>query len=111
MAFSRRDFLTTAVVGSLSLGLEGQEQKEQDSKRAQTRTLAGKLPILVSSANGYNYLDDAYNFLGGGSDTLDAALRGTDNLFELQAYAGLATLLLAPLALASPTRLTPRFAS
>ena len=59
MAFSRRDFLTTAVVGSLSLGLEGQEQKEQDSKKAQTRTLAGKLPIIVSSANGYNYLDDA----------------------------------------------------
>src|SRR2546423_7106517 len=76
MAFSRRDFLTTAVVGSLSLGLESQEQKEQDSKRAQTRTLAGKPPLLVSSANGYNYLDDAYNFLHGGGGTLDGALRG-----------------------------------
>src|SRR6266571_6514277 len=75
VAFSRRDFLTSAVVGSLSLGLEGQEQKEQDSQRAQTRTLAGKRPIIVSSANGYNYLDDAYNFLQGGGDTLDAALR------------------------------------
>src|SRR5882724_9387681 len=75
MAFSRRDFLTTAVVGSLSLSLESQEQKEQDSQRAQTRTLAGKRPIIVSSANGYNYLDDAYNFLHGGGDTLDAALR------------------------------------
>jgi N4-(beta-N-acetylglucosaminyl)-L-asparaginase len=75
VAFSRRDFLTSAVVGSLSLGLEGQEQKEQDSQRAQTRTLAGKRPIIVSSANGYNYLDDAYNFLHGGGDTLDAALR------------------------------------
>src|SRR6266581_604649 len=75
VAFSRRDFLTSAVVGSLSLGLGGQEQKEQDSQRAQTRTLAGKRPIIVSSANGYNYLDDAYNFLHGGGDTLDAALR------------------------------------
>jgi N4-(beta-N-acetylglucosaminyl)-L-asparaginase len=75
MAFSRRDFLTTAVVGSLSLGLESQEQKQQDSRKAQTRTLAGKRPIIVSSANGYNYLDDAYNFLRGGGDTLDAALR------------------------------------
>src|SRR5256886_12869947 len=75
MSFSRRDFLTTAVVGSLSLGLESQEQKQQDSRKAQTRTLAGKRPIIVSSANGYNYLDDAYNFLRGGGDTLDAALR------------------------------------
>src|SRR5438874_3430530 len=75
MAFSRRDFLTTAVVGSLSLGLESQEQKQQDSRKAQTRTLAGKRPIIVSSASGYNYLDDAYNFLRGGGDTLDAALR------------------------------------
>src|SRR6478672_1716480 len=75
MAFSRRDFLTTAVLGSVSLGLESQEQKQQDSKKAQTRTLAGKLPVIVSSSNGYNYLDDAYNFLRGDGDTLDAALR------------------------------------
>src|SRR3982751_2181916 len=75
MAFSRRDFLTTAVLGSVSLGLESQEQKQQDSKKAQTRTLAAKLPIIVSSSNGYNYLDDAYNFLRGGGDTLEAALR------------------------------------
>src|SRR6202162_5299660 len=75
MAFSRRDFIATAVVGSLSLGLESQEQKEQSSRQAETRTLAGKHPIIISSANGYNYLDDAYNSLHGGGDTLDAALR------------------------------------
>jgi len=80
MTLSRRDFLTTAVVGSLSLGLEGQERradqkKEQDSKKAGSQTSADKRPIIISAHNGYNYLDDAYSFLKNGGDTLDAALR------------------------------------
>src|SRR5208337_1459728 len=32
-------------------------------------------PIIVCANNGFNYLDDAYAFLVGGGDTLDAALR------------------------------------
>ena len=75
MSFSRRDFIATAVLGSVSLSLEGQQTKEQDSKRAQTTTLAGKRPIIISAANGFNYLDEALGMLRGGSDTLDAALR------------------------------------
>jgi N4-(beta-N-acetylglucosaminyl)-L-asparaginase len=73
MAFSRREFLTTAMVGSLSLGLRGQETKEQSSKTA--ATTAGKRPIIITAHNGYNYIDEAFNLLRGGADTLDAALR------------------------------------
>ena len=75
MSSSRRQFIATGVVGSLSLGLEAQENKEQDSKRATTRTVAGKRPIIISANNGFNYLDEAFSFLKNGGDTLDAALR------------------------------------
>ena len=76
MTFSRRDFLTTAVLGSLSLGLKGQDTKPQDSTMRQTMTVGSyKRPIIVCAANGFNYLDDAYMFLKNGGDTLDASLR------------------------------------
>ena len=75
MTVSRRDFLTTAVVGSLSLALPGQEGQAQDSKQTGGSGSIGKRPIIVCAHNGYNYLDDAYAFLAGGGDTLDAALR------------------------------------
>lgn len=72
MTVSRRDFLTTAVVGSLSLGLGKPEVHGQESKKA---VGAGKRPIIISAANGYAYLDPAFAFLSGGGDTLDAALK------------------------------------
>jgi N4-(beta-N-acetylglucosaminyl)-L-asparaginase len=74
MSFSRRDFIATGVVGSLSLGSKAQETK-QDSQRPTTRTLAGKRPIIISANNGFNYLDEAFAFLKNGGDTLDAALK------------------------------------
>src|SRR2546426_2737836 len=76
MTFSRRDFLSTAVLGSFSLGLKGQDTKPQDSAMRQTVTAGSyKRPIIVCAANGFKYLDDAYAFLKNGGDTLDAALR------------------------------------
>jgi N4-(beta-N-acetylglucosaminyl)-L-asparaginase len=75
MTVSRRDFLTTAVAGSLSLGLAKSEAQEQTSPRPQTSGSSGKRPIIVCAHNGYNYLDDAFAFLATGGDTLDAALK------------------------------------
>src|SRR5271166_6225419 len=72
MTVSRRDFLGTAVVGSLSLGLLKEDSRGQEAK---TGAPAGKRPIIICAHNGYNYLDDGYAFLAGGGDTLDAALR------------------------------------
>ncbi|HZP62646.1 MAG TPA: N(4)-(beta-N-acetylglucosaminyl)-L-asparaginase [Terriglobales bacterium] len=65
MTVSRRDFLATAVATSASLALLKESQGQTSSKR----------PIIVSASNGFNYVDDAYGFLAGGGDTLDAALK------------------------------------
>ena len=74
MGFSRRDFLATAALGSVALGLEAQEQKSDSAQPSATKA-AAKLPIIVCANNGFNYLDEAYNMLHSGADTLDAALR------------------------------------
>ena len=73
MSFSRRDFIAGAVVGSLSLTVDAQDTRQQDSKKAQVQTLAGKRPIIISAANGFPYIEEAFNMLRGGADTLDAA--------------------------------------
>jgi N4-(beta-N-acetylglucosaminyl)-L-asparaginase len=74
MAFSRRDFLSTVVMGAVSLGLEGEERKKPGPDKAEAAS-AGKRPIIISAANGFDYLDDAFAFLKDGGDTLDAALK------------------------------------
>ncbi len=71
MTVSRRDFVSTAVLGSLSLGLLKEESNGQSAQPAGS----GKRPIMICAHNGFNYLDDAYAFLAGGGDTLDAVLR------------------------------------
>ena len=75
MTVSRRDFVATAVAGSLSLGLMKNEAAEESLARPQTNASSSKPPIIVCAHNGYNYLDDAYTFLAAGGDTLDAALK------------------------------------
>jgi N4-(beta-N-acetylglucosaminyl)-L-asparaginase len=75
MSFSRRDFIAGAVVGSLSLSVDAQDTRQQDSKKAQVQTLAGKRPIIISAANGFPYIEEAFSMLRGGADTLDAAMR------------------------------------
>src|SRR5437899_294394 len=75
MRFSRRDFLSTTALGSLALGLEAQEEKTKDSRGAEAKTQASKRPIIICAANGLNYLDEGFELLRGGADTLDAALR------------------------------------
>src|SRR5450432_2069721 len=72
MSFSRRDFLTTAVSGSLSLGLQGPLASGQGGKSGSAG--GGKKPIIISAYNGLPYIEDGYNILNGG-DTLDAALQ------------------------------------
>jgi N4-(beta-N-acetylglucosaminyl)-L-asparaginase len=75
MAFSRRDFLATAALGSLAVSLDAQEQKSEGSRRAEVKSVAFKRPIIICANNGFNYLDEAYAMLHDGADTLDAALR------------------------------------
>ena len=75
MAFSRRDFLSSAAIGAVSLGLEGQEPNKPNASRPETPAGPGKRPIIVSAFNGFDYLEDAFTFLKNGGDTLDAALK------------------------------------
>jgi len=75
MRFSRRDFIATAVAGSLAVGIDPTTEAQTDSSGSIPQRATGKLPIIISAGNGLNYIDDAYHFLKGGGDTLDAALR------------------------------------
>jgi N4-(beta-N-acetylglucosaminyl)-L-asparaginase len=84
MPFSRRDFVRTSVLGALATGvgaqasvaidLGGNGRPSQDSSHA-SQFGAYKRPIIVCANNGYAYLEDAFVFLKGGGDTLDAALK------------------------------------
>ena len=66
MTWSRREFINTAIVGSMAASVSAQQAGS---------SAPGKRPIIISANNGYPYLDAAYEFLKGGGDTLDAALR------------------------------------
>ena len=78
MRFSRRDFVKTSVVSAVAAGVRvpaatpaplnggGDDAEERASY---------KRPVIISAHNGFNYIDDAFAFLKGGGDTLDAALK------------------------------------
>jgi N4-(beta-N-acetylglucosaminyl)-L-asparaginase len=93
MSFSRRDFVRTSVLGAVAAGVgtcaqgadgnlgahergaEDRNAQSPDSQSSDKAAGAGKRPIIICANNGFNYLDDAFVFLKGGGDTLDAALR------------------------------------
>src|SRR6195256_3966278 len=84
MPSPRRDFVKTSVLGALATGvgaqasvasnLGGNGRPSQDSSPA-SQFGPYKRPIIVCANNGYAYLEDAFAFLKGGGDTLDAALK------------------------------------
>ena len=86
MSFSRRDFLTTAALGSLALGVEaetGAHAKNGNGATAPSQQSGAKpgnlkRPIIICAGNGFRYLDRGYDFLSKGGDTLDAAHSGGD---------------------------------
>jgi N4-(beta-N-acetylglucosaminyl)-L-asparaginase len=78
MPVSRRDFISTAVAGSLAVGLSQKAEAQKNQSTSSTNSGAsgsGKLPIIVCAHNGYDYIQGGYDFLKNGGDTLDAALR------------------------------------
>jgi N4-(beta-N-acetylglucosaminyl)-L-asparaginase len=78
MAFSRRDFVKTSVLGAVAAGMGEHATAENSSSAEQGHEAASgsyKRPIIVCAHNGYAYLDDAFAFLKNGGDTLDAVLR------------------------------------
>ncbi len=76
MTFSRRDFVKTSVLGAVAAGVGPRAQgQDAGSQESGAHSGPGKRPIIICAHNGLNYLDDAFAFLKGGGDTLDAALR------------------------------------
>src|SRR5208282_1423351 len=80
MSISRRGFLGSAIAASLATGLNtpdlnAQDKAKSDTPRATESATSYKRPIIICAHNGVNYLDDAFAFLKGGGDTLDAALK------------------------------------
>jgi N4-(beta-N-acetylglucosaminyl)-L-asparaginase len=81
MTFSRRDFVKTSVLGAVAAGVGTQAQDQTGTpKQIVTAEHGGqsgprKRPIIVCAHNGYAYLENAFAFLKGGGDTLDAALK------------------------------------
>ena len=74
MNFSRRDFIATTAIGSASLALDLQGQSKPASNAAPSVHSPMK-PVIISAANGYNYLERGYGVLSGGGDTLDAVMQ------------------------------------
>jgi N4-(beta-N-acetylglucosaminyl)-L-asparaginase len=73
MSISRRGFIESAVVVSLASKLNASAENGQGAGKASSGP--AKKPIIICAHNGLNYLDDAYAFLAGGGDTLEAAIR------------------------------------
>jgi N4-(beta-N-acetylglucosaminyl)-L-asparaginase len=79
MTFSRRDFVKTSVLGAVAAGVGTQARAESAAQNSPQEHGAhagpGKRPIIICANNGYAYLENAFSFLKGGGDTLDAALQ------------------------------------
>ncbi len=81
MTVSRRNFITTAIAGSVSVGLGPTVNAQTKTETTKTETMGmnsgptEKRNIIVSAGNGFDHIDAAYAFLKSGGDTLDAALR------------------------------------
>lgn len=76
MKFSRRDFIAITALGSASLAVDRQGQTPPSFLvENQAPTTKPQAPVIISAANGYNYLDRGYAVLTGGGDTLDAVMK------------------------------------
>src|SRR5271155_1549232 len=83
MTFSRRDFVKTSVLGAVATGVGARAQGDDTKPSAPgpvatdnpSQSGSYKRPIIICANNGLAYLEDAFVFLKGGGDTLDAALK------------------------------------
>lgn len=71
--FSRRDFVSAAALGTLSVtSRAGAAAATAISAQQQQR--AAKLPVIISAGNGFPYIDRGYQQLSTGADTLEAVI-------------------------------------
>ncbi|MCX7057102.1 MAG: isoaspartyl peptidase/L-asparaginase [Proteobacteria bacterium] len=73
MTLSRRDFVSGIALGAL--GTAGASAASATEALPKQLMQAKSKPIIVSAGNGYEHLEGAYQFLKGGGDTLEAAIK------------------------------------
>ena len=73
MTVSRRDFVSGLALGALGTASVGSATAIEALPKQ--RMQAASKPIIVSAGNGYEFLENAYQYLKGGGDTLEAAIR------------------------------------
>ena len=75
LKFSRRDFIATAAVTSAALTVDGLTVPlAAQSSTPNPSNNARKKPIIISAANGFNYLERGFDALRKGGDTLEAVM-------------------------------------
>src|SRR5450759_370215 len=74
MKVTRRGFIATTAIGGASLALDLQGQSNPATSAAPSVKPPQKA-VIISAANGYQYLDRGYAALSGGGDTLDAVMQ------------------------------------
>jgi N4-(beta-N-acetylglucosaminyl)-L-asparaginase len=74
MKVTRRDFIATTAIGSASLALDLHGQNKGENPATPAPSSSAKA-IIISAANGYDYLDRGYAVLSSGGDTLDAVMQ------------------------------------
>ena len=78
MDFTRRKFITTTAVGAAALGIATPEGNaaEQPAQAGNQAAVGGppQHPVLITKVTGKHSLDEAYQMLVDGGDTLDACL-------------------------------------
>src|SRR5271170_6548600 len=77
MKLTRREFVAATALGSASLAIDLHGQKPAPNYQVENQAPATKpkAPVIISAANGYNYLDRGYAVLTSGGDTLDAVMQ------------------------------------
>ena len=71
MSSSRRVFLGKAALGAVGLSLQAQQKSTEKSPPAS----GPARNIVISAGNGFDYIDEGFDILRKGGDTLDAAMR------------------------------------
>jgi N4-(beta-N-acetylglucosaminyl)-L-asparaginase len=77
MDFTRRKFITTAAVGAAALGIAPPESAAAQPEHAGSQAAPGgppQRPVLITKVTGKHSLDEAYQMLLDGADTLEACL-------------------------------------
>lgn len=77
MKFSRRDFIATAAITSAALTVDGLNPNalgQAAQKGPALSNSATRKPIIISAANGFNYMERGFEVLRKGGDTLDAVI-------------------------------------